>query len=453
MRKGFAAGLAVGAAMLLSVVTPAYAHRTDEYLQATMISLARDHVRMQIRLTPGVAVFRTVLAGIDSNGDGVLSAGEQRRYADRVLGDLTLAVDGSRVPLRLVASRFAGVAEMRDGLGEIQLDVDAVVPAGGSTRRLTFENHHQSAISVYLVNALVPADSTLRITRQSRSYEQQSFQLDYAVGSSPLVVRASGWPARSELTGYIGMVKLGMRHIAEGTDHLLFLLVLLLPAPLVAAGGRWGRYRGARVGAVRLLRIVTAFTLGHSLTLALGATGAIRAPVAIVEVLIAVSILVSAVHAIRPIFPGREAVVAGGFGLVHGLAFATTIAGFGIDAWHTALTVLGFNVGIELMQLVIVLVTVPWLFVLGRTRGYAWLRAGGGVLAGIAATGWIGERAFGMPNPVGPLIESAADRGLVIIACLAVLALVTCPLQIPRLASLARDDSPCHPERSRGICS
>jgi hypothetical protein len=417
-------GFVIGAASLLLLLgaAPARAHQLDEYVQAAMISVGKDVVRVELRMTPGVKVLPRVLALIDTNGDRVISPAEQRAYVERVLRDVTLAVDGARVPMRLVSSSVASIADMSEGLGAIELGFEAVVPRGGSDRRLTFENHHERAISVYLANALVPEDSSIHIVAQRRSYEQSSFQLDYALtgGSMPAPGTNAG-----ELAGYAGMVSLGMRHIADGTDHLLFLLVLLLPAPLVAVAGRWGGYAGARRGVTRLLRIVTAFTVCHSLTLALGATGLVRAPSAIVEVLVAVSILVSAVHAVRPIFPGREAFVAAGFGLVHGLAFATTIAGLGIDAWHTALTVLGFNIGIELMQLAIVAVTVPWLFALARTPAHGWLRLGGAVVAGVAALGWIGERALGLANPFGPIVEAAAQHGRLIVAALALLALAT----------------------------
>ena len=241
------------------------------------------------------------------------------------------------------------------------------------------------------------------------------------VGDSATALRVER-PEGSAWAGFASVVRLGVGHIAEGTDHLLFLLVLLLPAPLVAANGRWARTGGARHGVVHLLRIVTAFTVGHSLTLAAAATGAVRAPDRPVEVLIAGSILVSAVHALRPVFPGREALVAGGFGLVHGLAFATMIAGYGVDAWHTALTVLGFNLGIELMQLAVVAATVPWLLVLARTSAHGAVRAAGAIVAGAAALGWIGARAFGTANPVGPLVEAAADHGVLLVAALAALA-------------------------------
>ncbi len=110
---------------------------------------------------------------------------------------------------------------------------------------------------------------------------------------------------------FSSLFRLGMRHIAEGTDHLLFLLVLLLPAPLLVSGLRWGPPSGVRQSLLRILGIVTAFTIGHSITLSLAALNAVNVPSRPVEVLIAVSILVSAVHACRPIFPGKEAWIAG----------------------------------------------------------------------------------------------------------------------------------------------
>jgi hypothetical protein len=309
---------------------------------------------------------------------------------------------------------------MKEGLGDIAIDVEAVVPRGSAARTLVFENHHLSGISVYLANALVPSDTSIRIARQHRSYDQSSFQLDYAQGgvsAGPLSVTDGAW------SGFGNVVRLGVRHIAEGTDHLLFLLVLLLPAPLLAAGGRWSGQVGAKQSIGRLARIVTAFTIGHSLTLAAAALGWIHAPGRPIEVLIAVSILVSAVHALRPIFPGREAFVAGGFGLVHGFAFATMIAGYGLDSWHLALTVFGFNLGIEMMQLLVVAATVPWLLLLARTPAYAFLRATGSIIAATAALGWIGERALGLTNPIGPMVEQAAQHTLSLTAALMVLAL------------------------------
>ncbi len=223
--------------------------------------------------------------------------------------------------------------------------------------------------------------------------------------------------------GFRSVLKLGINHIAEGTDHLLFLLVLLLPAPLLTAGARWGRYAGSKRSLWRLLRIVTAFTVGHSVTLALAATHLVRLPAHPIEVLIAVSILISALHALRPIFPGREPWIAVGFGLVHGLAFADTIADFGFSPWYLAMSILGFNIGIELMQMAVVLVTIPWLLLLARTRFYTPVRIVGAVFGGVAALTWIGERAFSWPNPFDALVTGLAHHALWIVALLATLSL------------------------------
>ncbi len=225
-------------------------------------------------------------------------------------------------------------------------------------------------------------------------------------------------------TGFRAMVQLGIRHIAEGTDHLLFLLVLLLPAPLLVAGRRWGKFGGVRYGLRRLLLIVTAFTLGHSLTLLLGTLGWVRLPSQPVEILIAVSILVSAAHAWRPLFPGREAWVAAGFGLVHGLAFAGTLANLHLEAGPMALSLLGFNLGIELMQLFVIALTLPWLLLLSRTSAYDWVRVGGAALAALAAAGWIVERVSGQTNGLGQAavqVAAYAPYGLGLLAVLALL--------------------------------
>jgi hypothetical protein len=99
-----------------------------------------------------------------------------------------------------------------------------------------------------------------------------------------------------------------MQHIREGTDHLLFILVLLLPATLTWEAGSWASYGGGRYSFVRLLRVVIALTIGHSITLLAGTLHWLKLPPQPVEVLIAFSILVTALHAMRPIFPCRRRV-------------------------------------------------------------------------------------------------------------------------------------------------
>jgi hypothetical protein len=174
------ATLAVTGALLLSIATPVFAHRVDEYLQATTISVERDRVQAQVRLTPGIEVFPEVLALIDADRNGVVSDVEQRRYAERVLGDLSLTIDGERLALRLVSFQFADLDVLRDGRGAIAIDFAAAVPRGGGDRRLVFENHHFRRIAEYLVNGLVPRDAEIRLGTQHRSYDQSTYRLDYA---------------------------------------------------------------------------------------------------------------------------------------------------------------------------------------------------------------------------------------------------------------------------------
>ena len=214
-----------------------------------------------------------------------------------------------------------------------------------------------------------------------------------------------------------------MQHIAEGTDHLLFLLALLLPASLTACAGRWGPAAPVRQSIWRLLKVVTGFTIGHSCTLVAGSLGWFHVPEQPIEVLIAVSILVSAIHALRPVFPGREAYVAAGFGLIHGMSFASVLSGFRLDAWRMAQCIFGFNLGIELMQLIVVGVTVPWLILLARTNAYTPFRLISGVGAGVAALGWMCERALGWKNPIGTLVDQASAHALWIVVGLAVLSI------------------------------
>jgi HupE / UreJ protein len=386
------------------VAMPALAHRLDEYLQATILSIEPGSIHATMRLVPGVAVAPGVIASIDGDHDGVLSPEEQHRYAERILADLQLKEDGRNLPLHLASVIFPSVNQMMMGAGEIELAFSADLPTVRGEHQLVFENHHQSGISVYLVNSLVPRDKKLQLEAQSRNQNQSFYQVTLADADS---VTAQGFP----WSGFAGAFHLGVHHIAEGTDHLLFLLTLLLPAPLLALAGRWKGHATVRRSLTQILRIVTAFTLGHSLTLALSGFGLVRLPSRPVEVLIAVSILISAVHAIRPLFPGWEAVIAASFGLIHGLAFASALNDLGVTGWYRLISVFGFNLGIEAMQLAVVTVTLPALMLLSRTRFYSAFRIAGAAFACVASCAWIVERVFDQPNPIGNGIESLAHHG------------------------------------------
>jgi hypothetical protein len=169
-------------ALFMLVAHSAAAHRLDEYLQGTIFSVAKDRLNADITLTPGVAIFPTLIPEIDTNGDGAISDAEQKGYAWRVLADLSLSIDGQRLAPRLVSTEFPTLAEMKEGRGEVHLQFYADLPRGGPGRKLVFENRHQNKISVYLVNVLVSRDPEITIVSQNRNYTQSRYELDFQQG-------------------------------------------------------------------------------------------------------------------------------------------------------------------------------------------------------------------------------------------------------------------------------
>ncbi|OIJ65531.1 hypothetical protein WN71_023455 [Streptomyces mangrovisoli] len=230
--------------------------------------------------------------------------------------------------------------------------------------------------------------------------------------------------AGSAWRGFLAMLDLGGDHILTGTDHLLFLLILLLPAPLAVRGRRWEGLVGPRAALGRIGRITLAFTAGHSVALAATALGRPAIPAWPVEAFIAASILVGAVHAIRPLFPGREAVVAGVFGLGHGMAFSFVLVEMHLSTGQLVTSLLGFNLGIELVQLLLVGLALPSLLVLARLRVQPTLRLTAAALTGTAALGWLVDR-LGRPNPVARAADGAGSHTTALLTGLAVTALAS----------------------------
>ena len=403
-------------------------------LQATILSVEAGHVQASMRLIPGVLVAPSIIGAIDGNHDGVFSQDEERAYAELVLYDISFTVDGRAMRPTLGAFSFPQPAQLRDGLSEIHLEYDIALSPDGTEHTLALVNQHRRDNSVYLVNVLVPENGNFVIVKQKRNQQQSTYELDFCQTSA---TKQTSWSAfRSWIAGLqlLGLFHLGMRHIAEGTDHLLFLLVLLLPAPLCAVEGRWTAVQSVRNSMLHIVGIVSAFTIGHSLTLTLAAMSILHIPSRPVEVFIAVSILVSAVHALRPIFPGRETWIATGFGLVHGLAFASTLDRLGLSRWDRLSGIVAFNLGIETMQMVVVAFTLPSLLIMSRTGWYRHLRMLGAILAIIASLAWITERISDVHTPVDSVANAIAQHGWLVAAMLlaASLACNYLPLKLRR---------------------
>ena len=241
--------------------------------------------------------------------------------------------------------------------------------------------------------------------------------------SHDLTVAAPGPGAEQ---GFLAAARLGVEHIAEGADHLLFLVMLLLPAPLLARHQRWARADDLRRQCFRVVHVVTAFAAGHSITLALAALGYVTVPTRAIESMIALSILVSGVHAIRPIVRGGEVFIAAGFGLMHGLAFAALLGDLDLARGSLVTELLGFNVGIELAQLIVVALIMPSLMALSRTQLYPAARVALAGLGIVLAAGWLAERTTLIAaNPLERVPAALVAHPFIAAATLACVAVAT----------------------------
>ncbi|MEU9450846.1 HupE/UreJ family protein [Streptomyces sp. NPDC048277] len=323
---------------------------------------------------------------------------------------------------------------------ELTVQATLTPPAGGDPRRFVLDYDaivHQVVTHTVLVSVRQDwATGKVADEGQDSATQVGVIRIDSRTMTvAPLSVNLE---SGSIWSGTYAMFRLGAGHILEGTDHLLFLLILLLPAPLLTAGKRWSGLTSTKTAVGRIGRTTLAFTIGHSVALAVSAFGRLDIPAQPVEAFIALSILVGAVHAIRPLFPGREAVVAGVFGLGHGLAFSLTLAEMHLSTTQLALSLAGFNFGIECMQLVLVLLALPSLICLTRLPRHAAVRTACAALTAGAALGWLVDR-LGLPNPVARAADSAGTHTSQLL-----LVLVTTAL----LATLRMAVSRGHPRRS-----
>ncbi|MFO7700836.1 MAG: HupE/UreJ family protein [Acidimicrobiia bacterium] len=226
-------------------------------------------------------------------------------------------------------------------------------------------------------------------------------------------------------TGFAGVVALGTEHIRIGTDHILFILALVLPAVLVFREvGGWQPSSSFGSSLWRVLKIVTMFTIAHSITLTLGGLGIVEFPPAMVETVIAVSIILAALHNIKPVFMNKEWIIAFGFGLFHGFGFAGLLSDLGLTQSRQFVSLLGFNLGIEIGQAVIIIAIFPALFLARRTRVYLPAMYFGSVVLMAIAAAWALDRAVGVDLGVDQIVDRVVlwPRSLVFIALMYVAA-------------------------------
>lgn len=192
---------------------------------------------------------------------------------------------------------------------------------------------------------------------------------------------------------FLTFLKEGVWHIWSGYDHILFLLALLLPGVLRRRGGSWQPVSDRRSAFVNVLKVVTAFTVAHSITLSLAVLGFVHLPSRLVESAIAASVVVAAFNNLVPLFSEGGWLVAFGFGLLHGFGFANALRDLGLQHGQLALTLFGFNLGVEIGQLAIVAAFLPLALSLRRLLFYQRfiLRFGSAAIMVVAST-WLAER-------------------------------------------------------------
>jgi len=207
-----------------------------------------------------------------------------------------------------------------------------------------------------------------------------------------------GGDAAGPLRQFVTYVHEGIWHIWLGFDHILFLVSLLLPAVLVLRDGAWRPAGSFRAAFIDVAKVVTAFTLAHSITLSLAALGMVALPSRWVESAIALSVVLAALNNLCPVVANGRWIAAFGFGLLHGFGFASALSDLGLPTGSLALSLAGFNIGVELGQLAVVAVFLPVAFTMRGTWTYRRVILAGGSAAIAAIAGvWLVERAFDVP--------------------------------------------------------
>lgn len=360
-------------ALCLAFAVPAQAHKaSDSYLTLNVQESGVDG-QWDIALRD-----LEMAVGLDANDDAAITWDEVRARHDAIaayaLARLRLVSDGAVCPLR-VSEHL--IDSHTDGAYAV-LRLQAACPAPVTTLTVDYN----------LLFDIDPQHKGLLKLTHGASTSTAIFAPD-ARSQALQVAAPSSWRQ------FIDYVRHGVWHIWIGFDHILFLVSLLLPAVLVRRDGQWQARETLRASAIDVLKIVTAFTLAHSLTLSLAVLGALSLPSRLVESTIAASVVLAALNNLWPLVHRWRALVAFAFGLIHGFGFASVLADLGLPQDALVLSLVGFNVGVELGQLAIVALFLPLAYLLRRGVFYRRVvLTGGSALIALVALVWLTERAF-----------------------------------------------------------
>jgi hypothetical protein len=330
--------------------------------------------------------------GIDSNHDAAITWGEVKSHRDvierYVLPTLTIKGDGLTCPITPTAQMIDAHSDGAYDVIVFKALCDKEVPDRLTVAYRLFEHidpYHRGIISVYARGrtsgaVLGPQNptATLDLNRPDRWRQFKSFVVD------------------------------GIWHIWTGPDHLLFILSLLLPSVLICRRrprtpfdpGVWDPAERFWPAALELVKVISGFTVSHSVTLSLSVLGFIDLPSRLVESGIALSVIVAAFNNIYPLVTRRAWVVAFAFGFVHGLGFASALAGLRLPPAAMAVSLGGFNVGVEIGQESVVLPLILLAFSIRNTRFYriGIMRVGSWIIMLVAGL-WLSQRVFNVIIP------------------------------------------------------
>jgi hypothetical protein len=357
----------------------AFAHATSDSYLTVEVQQRRVEVRWDIALRDLDYVL-----DLDADRDGALTWGEVRARADAIdayaLAHFGLRAANRPCPLRPVDRQVERHAEATYYVLLARGGCEASAPDLDVAYSLLFDSDTMHRGLLKLTSGGVTHSTVF-----APDARVQHFDLDAARGRTALGA----------------FVTSGVNHVLDGYDHLLFLLSLLLPAVALRRGATWQPAESLRPVVVDVLRTVTAFTVAHSITFMLAAYEAVTLPSRFVESAIAASVVAAALNNVLTVLERRRWIAAFVFGLVHGFGFASLLDGLDLPSgWARVLPLLGFNLGVELGQVAIVLVVLPVLFSARGTSFYrrAVLVGGSGLIAVVGAV-WFLERAFALRAP------------------------------------------------------
>jgi hypothetical protein len=386
------AWLALVALALAPVTAQAHAS-SDAYLQLARESSGTSTLRIDVALRD---LERELAIDVDDNR--AITWGEVRRAWPRLREHMRGAVElGSTKGACALDSRGEPALAEHGGTTHVVLEHAVRCPGGAAPSTITYRLFASTDASH---RGLLRVDDR-RDTARSDDSTAAVAVLEPSAKPVPLpTVDAAPGEARAATTaeaprGLLHFMGEGIAHIAGGADHLLFLVTLIAVAVFTRSDGRW-IVRGSRREIVGdTVRIVTAFTVTHSITLGLAAAGVLAPPSRWIESLIAASVLVAAIDNIRPFVHMPRWALAGAFGLAHGFGFAGPLQELGLRGRELVVPLLGFNLGVEAGQLVVVAVVLPLLLMWRHAPRYrTTVMPALSIAVGLVAALWLVQRGF-----------------------------------------------------------